>query len=85
VNSSDSDHVIASLKRLSHDKFMHLVNIATFAVIFVILYTPLGGLLSLAPLGAREFLYMLAAAVCAVFWYEIVKAVKRVRASRHSD
>lgn len=79
VNSSESDFAFVSAKRLARDKVMWLVNIITLAGILVILYTPLGSFLSLAPLGAAELLYMLAAAVCAVFWYELVKAFKNFR------
>lgn len=79
VNSSDTDFAVYSAKRLMHDRVMWLVNIVTLAGIFVILYTPVGEFLKLAPLGAGQLLYMIGAAVCAVFWYEIVKAVKKLK------
>ncbi len=79
VNSSEHDSALVSAKRLAHDKIMWAVNFITFGGICVILYTPVGRFLNLAPLGVGGILYMLAAAVCAVFWYEGVKIIKKLK------
>jgi len=43
----------------------------------VILYTPLGSFLKLAPLSLGQFFTVLGFAIISVLWYEIVKLVKR--------
>lgn len=79
VNSSDSDFAYVSSRRLAHDKIMWAVNIITIIGIAVILYTPLGGFLKLAPLDIGGVLYMIAAAFAAVFWYEGIKFLKMLK------
>lgn len=76
VNSSDSDLAYVSSKRLADDKIMWAVNIITVIGIAVIMYTPLGGFLKLAPLDFAGILYMMLAAFAAVFWYEGIKFLK---------
>ena len=77
VNSSDTDSVIVSFKRLAKDKVMWAVNIFTLLGLGVILYTPLGSFLKLAPLSLEQFFTVLGLAIISVLWYEIVKLVKR--------
>jgi len=82
VNSSDTDSVIASIMRLSGDKVMWAVYLATLLGVLIILYTPLNGLLKLAPLNAGQLLTCLGLAAGSVLWYELVKLVKRRRRPR---
>jgi len=79
VNSSDIDSVLFSVKRLARDKIMWAVNVITLAGLLVILYTPLNGFLKLAPLSSARLLAAFGLAAASVLWYEIVKAVKRIK------
>lgn len=56
VNSSDHDFAIISAKRLIKDPIMWAVNLGTLALLGIILYSPLSGLLRLAPLSAMNLL-----------------------------
>ncbi|ACL75400.1 cation-translocating P-type ATPase [Ruminiclostridium cellulolyticum] len=79
VNSSDYDFAVQSIIRLSKDRVMWAVNIGTLLMLAIILYTPLSGFLKLAPLTAGQFFGSAGIAAVAVFWYEIVKLIKRFR------
>jgi Ca2+-transporting ATPase len=78
-NSSDIDSIFTSIKRLSKDKVMWVVNIAVISALLLFLYTPLSGFLRLSPLTAAQFFIMLGLGAVSVLWYEIVKIVKRAR------
>lgn len=79
VNSSDYDFAVQSIIRLSKDRVMWAVNIGTLLMLAIILYTPLSGFLKLAPLTAGQLFGTAGIAAVAVFWYEIVKLIKRFR------
>ncbi len=78
VNSSDYDFAFQSLVHLAKDWVMWAVSIGTVLMIAIILYTPLSGLLKLAPLSAGQFLGAVVIAAAAVLWYEIVKLINRL-------
>ena len=78
VNSSDHDFAFQSVKRLAKDKVMWIANFATLVMLSVILYTPLNAFLKLAPLSTDLLLIAIGISVVAVFWYEIVKLIKRI-------
>ena len=78
-NSSDIDSIFTSMRRLSRDKVMWIVNIAVIAALLLFLYTPVGGFLRLAPLSAGQLLTMFSLGAASVLWYELVKVVKRFR------
>ncbi len=78
VNSSNHDFVVQSMMRLAKDKVMWGVFLGTVAGLLLILYTPLCGVLKLAPLSASQFFLAMGIAAVSVLWYEIVKLVKRV-------
>lgn len=77
VNSSSYDFAITSMIRLAKDKVMWGVSIGTIAGLLLILYTPLGGVIKMAPLSASDLLMAVGIAAVSVLWYEIVKLVKR--------
>ncbi|PHV70785.1 HAD family hydrolase [Sporanaerobium hydrogeniformans] len=79
VNSSDHDFAIQSVKCLAKDKVMWAVNIGTLAMLGIILYSPLNAFLKLAPLSATALLIAVGIAAISVFWYEIVKLIKKLR------
>jgi len=81
VNSSDSDSVIVSMKRLFRDRVMWVVNIVTIFGVVIILYTPLSRFLKLAPLSTSQILLVVVLSGASVLWYELVKLIKRARAS----
>ena len=79
VNSSNTDFAICSMKRLIKDKVMWAITIGTITGLIIMFYTPLSGLLKLAPLSALQFLLVAVIAAAAVMWYELVKLVKFVK------
>jgi len=79
VNSSDTDSIFVSLRRLARDKVMWAVSLVTLAGLLGILYTPLCHALLLAPLSAVQFGLAAALAAASVLWMELVKLVKRRR------
>jgi Ca2+-transporting ATPase len=78
VNSSDHDFAVQSIKRLVKDKVMWAINLGTLAMLGVIIYSPLNAFLKLVPLSAPMFFTAVGIAAVAVFWYEIVKLIKRL-------
>ena len=83
VNSSYTDFIFRSIKRLIRDPVMWAITIGTILGLVLILYTPVSGLLQLAPLSAGQFLAVIGMALAAVWWYEIVKLVRYVRKCRN--
>lgn len=77
VNSSNSEFVYKSFKNLIKDKIMWVVNGGTIIGLLVIMYTPISGLLKLAPLGIKDLIIVIAVSIIAVMWYEIVKIFKK--------
>lgn len=77
VNSSDRDSVFCSIRRLATDWVMWAVNAGTLALLGLILYTPLSGVLKLAPLPLHLLLGALGLAAVSVLWYELVKRFRR--------
>lgn len=78
VNSSEYDFTFQSIRKLAKDKVMMAVNFCTLAGILLILYTPLSGFLKLSPLSAGQLGLSALIAAAAVFWYEIVKLMKKI-------
>ncbi len=78
VNSSDRDFVYRTVTKLITDKIMWTVNIGTLVLITGILYTPLSGLLKLSALSGIQLLIALGLAAISVFWYEVVKLIKKL-------
>lgn len=78
VNSSEYDFVFRSAARLAKDKVMWAINICTVLGLCIILYTPLAGLLRLAPLSAAELFASIGVASVSVLWYELVKLCKKL-------
>ncbi|MEG0295880.1 MAG: cation-translocating P-type ATPase [Clostridium sp.] len=77
VNSSNTESVYKSFMKLRKDKVMIAVNGGTILALLAIIYTPISGFLKLAPLSVSELLYVVATAIIAVMWYEVVKFIKR--------
>jgi Ca2+-transporting ATPase len=82
VNSSDRVDVLTTLKTSIHDKVMQAVNLSVVGLWLIILYSPLAGFLSLAPLPLGKLLLCVAVAAVLVFWWEAVKAIGRRRAAK---
>jgi Ca2+-transporting ATPase len=85
VNSSNSDSVITSNKRLFKDKVVWAANILTVIGLFIMLYSPLNNFLKLAPLSTGQILTVLGIAAISVLWYEIVKLAKRIANNRQTN
>ena len=77
VNSSDYDYALISLKKLLKDKVMIIVNIVMIIGILIITYSPLNTFLKLKALTVKELLIVIFISFISVFWYEIVKLIKR--------
>ena len=82
VNSSNYDFLFQSIHRLAKDKVMWAILIGTIAGLLLILYTPLSGILKLAPLTISQFLLVIGISAVSVLWYEIVKFSNHVTGFR---
>lgn len=85
VNSSQTDFVVQSIKKLAKDKVMWFIHLITLVGVIVMLYTPLSGFLKLAPLSITQFLTVITLSFLSVFWYELVKLVKYLLFIAHKD
>jgi Ca2+-transporting ATPase len=79
VNSSNTDFIVQSIKRLMRDKIMWLVTLGSIAELLFILYTPLSGFLKLTSLNFGQFITVVGIAAASVLWYELVKLVNKIR------
>lgn len=79
VNSSHTDFAIQSFFRLIKDRIMWMIMTVTLIGILLILYTPICGVLKLAPLSFSQFLLSLGIACAAVLWYEVVKLILLIK------
>lgn len=79
VNSSNTDFAAKSFIKLIKDKVMWTVSLGTLAGLVVILYTPLNSFLKLAPLSFKQLMLAVLIAAASVVWYELVKAIKRIK------
>ncbi len=79
VNSSENDFIFQTINRLIKDRVMWIANIGTLLMLVIILFTPLSGLLKLAPLSAGQFFGSFGIAMLAVLWYEPIKLFQKLR------
>ena len=77
VNSSNYDYAYQSIKKLVKDKVMIISNVLVLLGIVLITYTPLKNILNLVSLNLKEMLLVIILSFLSVFWYEIVKFIKR--------
>lgn len=75
--SSERDSAFVSARRLAGDWVMWAVVAGTLGLLAVVLYSPLSGLLKLAPLSVGQALGALGLAAISVLWYEVVKGFRR--------
>lgn len=83
VNASRRDPFYRSVLLFARDRVMWGVSLGTLALLLVALYTPLAGLLKLAPLSLPQLLLAAGLGAASVLWYELVKAVLRRREKRN--
>ncbi|MEG2175020.1 MAG: cation-translocating P-type ATPase, partial [Oscillospiraceae bacterium] len=83
VNSSAHDFALRSMIQLAKDKVMWAVNLGTLAMLTLILYTPLNGVLKLSPLSTHLFWTAVGISFAAVFWYELVKLARKLFKMHH--
>jgi Ca2+-transporting ATPase len=79
VNSSNTDFFFQSLIRLIKDRVMWAITVGTVLGLILMLYTPVSGILKLAPLSGIQFLIVIGIAAVAVLWYEFVKLAGYIR------
>ena len=79
VNSSDYEFAFQSIRRLAKDKVMMIVSAGTIAGLLLILYTPVSAFIKLSPLSAAQLFLSAGAAAAAVYWYEIVKLINKIK------
>lgn len=87
VIGSNSEFALQSFLRLIKDKVMWTVDLGSITGLLLILYSPLNGLLKLAPLPAARLLLAFGISCGAVLWYELVKLALRLhrRAVSHRN
>ncbi|MFQ9510512.1 MAG: cation transporting ATPase C-terminal domain-containing protein, partial [Lachnospiraceae bacterium] len=79
VNSSSYSFAYESMKKLIKDKVMWLVCGISLSTILILLYTPVHKALKLEPLSFQLLMKSFVFAMLAVFWYEIIKLLKKIR------
>lgn len=77
VNSSNIDYAFTTFKKLYKDKVMMIANLIIILGIILIIYTPINSFLKLKAVSFNQMLTIIFLAFISVFWYEIVKLVKR--------
>jgi Ca2+-transporting ATPase len=77
VNSSEWDYTFDSIRKLTKDKILMLINLIMILGIAVITYSPLNSFLKLKALSWQELIAVIAISFASVFWYEIVKLARR--------
>jgi Ca2+-transporting ATPase len=81
VNSSDTDSLFKSVRRLMREKTVWVSSLGIILMLALILYTPLNGFLKLAAPSGLQLLTSLGLAAASVVWYELVKAARRRKGS----
>lgn len=81
ANSSENEFSFRSMKKLVKDKVMRLVFLGTMGMVLLILYSPLREILKLASLTGKQLLLAIGIAGISIFWYELVKLVRKVLSS----
>lgn len=79
VNSSDTDFVYKSIRKLNNDLVMWIIFVGTIVGLGIILYTPISAILGLTHLTLMQVLYVIIAAFVGVMWYEFVKLYKHIK------
>lgn len=77
VNSSEHDYAFSSIRKLIKDKVVMVIIMAFILMAGLIVYSPLNNYLKLQSLGAKHLLFVIFISFVSVFWYEIVKFIKR--------
>lgn len=77
VNSSRYEFVGKTFLKLIKDKVIWAICLLTATGLGIMVYSPLNKALKLAPLSKSQLLMVIGLSFVAVFWYEIVKLVKR--------
>ena len=77
VNSSETEFVYKSIRKLAKDKVMWLTIIITTVVFLILVYTPVNNFIKMAPLNIMQLLQVLLTAFICVMWYEVVKIIRR--------
>ena len=77
VNSSEYDYAISSIIKLSKDRVITIINLLLFGIIGIVLYTPINRVLKLTSLSLVNIIVVIVTSFIAVFWYELVKILKR--------
>ena len=78
VNSSNTDFVFQSIKRLVRDRVMWAITLGTLLGLCLILYTPVSGFLKLAPLNGLQLSIVIGVSLAAGLWLELVKLARYV-------
>ena len=85
VNSSSTNFVFQSIKRLVKDKVMWAITAGTVLGLLLILYTPISTFLKVAPLTGLQFLAVIGISLAAVLWFELVKFAKYMKRRREQE
>lgn len=77
VNSSSTESMFRTFKKLMKDKVMWGISIITILFMLVMIYSPINKFLKLTALTLNELIIILLLSITSVFWYEFVKLFKR--------
>ncbi|MEB7954580.1 cation-translocating P-type ATPase [Enterococcus faecalis] len=77
VNSSNTELAIKIFIKMIKDKIMWGVMGATVGILLLLMYSPISGLLDLAPLPVSQLAMVVLLSFLSVTWYDLVKLIKR--------
>lgn len=77
VISSEYDYAFNMVIKLLKDKLIVFINLILLVILFIILYTPIRDIFKLTSLSIKNILLVVVISFISVFWYEIIKMIKR--------
>lgn len=77
VISSEYDYAFNMVTKLLKDKLIVFINLILLVILFIILYTPIRDIFKLTSLSIKNILLVVVISFISVFWYEIIKMIKR--------
>lgn len=78
VNSSDTQPVYKTIKKLTKDKVILAANVITILAFAILVYTPINTFIKMESLSVIQLLQVLGTAFISVMWYELVKICKNL-------
>ncbi len=76
INCSETETILATVRRLKREKVIWGVNLIILIGLFAMIYTPLHENFGFVPLGWSDLLISITLSIAAVIWYDVVKVFR---------